>query len=65
MFNVQLLRRWDELCDAILYLSERGHRFHRNLLKNWDLRLTAELADGIDQGGTTADLGASTLGADQ
>lgn len=62
MFNVRVLRSWDEIGSAINELDGEEHRFHRNPAKNWDLVLIRELALDLDRDSLVVDLGCSTLG---
>jgi len=59
--GVKVLKNWEQIGEAILFLSEGGHRSHPNPIKNWDLRLIREFFGDLGRDELVVDLGASPL----
>ena len=61
--GVKVLKNWNEVGEAIHFLSQHNYRTHHNPIKSWDLRLIAEMVSDLGRDGLMLDLGASVLGA--
>ena len=60
--GIMVLNNWNEVGEAIHFLSRNNNRTHRNPIKNWDLRLIAEMVNNLSRDELIIDLGASVLG---
>lgn len=60
--GIMVLKNWNEVGDAIHFLSRHNNRTHRNPIKSWDLRLIAEMVNNLSRDELVVDLGASVLG---
>lgn len=62
MRGVTVLENWQQIGEAVYFLSNCGYRYHKNPIKNWDLMQISKLFADLGRDELVIDLGASTLG---